>query len=65
MSDFLERLQKEKVELEEKTTKLSDFLFSGKEIKLSDANLLLLHEQHIVMQKYLNILIIRIELLTN
>lgn len=63
MSDFKTRLIQEKNELEEKTNKLSDFMASHASGKLSEANLLLLQEQHILMDRYLNILIIRIELI--
>lgn len=60
---FLERLKFEKVELLDKVTKLSFFLNSDKINNLSEANQLLLKQQLISMNDYLNILIIRIELL--
>lgn len=60
---FLERLKTEKNELLEKTTKLSMFLNSDKINDLSEANELLLKFQLEHMNNYLNILLIRIELL--
>lgn len=60
---FLERLKTEKNELLEKTTKLSMFLNSDKVNDLSESNELLLKFQLEHMNNYLNILIIRIELL--
>lgn len=60
---FLDRLKVEKDELLEKVTKLAMFLNSDKVNALSDANELLLKHQLEVMNTYLNILIIRIELL--
>lgn len=63
MSDFLERLKDEKIQLEEKTLALGKFLSSEKTIALSEANTLLLVEQHDLMTRYLNVLIIRIELI--
>ena len=60
---FLDRLKVEKDELLDKVTKLVMFLNSDKVIELSDANELLLKQQLEAMNTYLNILIIRIELL--
>lgn len=60
---FLDRLKTEKNELLDKTTKLGMFLTSEKVKELSDANTLLLKQQFEIMNAYLNILIIRIELL--
>lgn len=60
---FLERLKTEKNELLEKTTKLSMFLNSDKVNDLSEANELLLKFQLEHMNNYLNILLIRIELI--
>jgi hypothetical protein len=60
---FLDRLKVEKDELLDKVTKLAMFLNSDKINNLSDANELLLKQQLEVMNTYLNILIIRIELL--
>ena len=60
---FLERLKTEKNELLEKTTKLSMFLNSDKINDLSEANELLLKFQLEHMNNYLNILLIRIELI--
>lgn len=60
---FLDRLKTEKNELLDKTTKLGMFLTSDKSKELSDANTLLLKQQFEIMNAYLNILIIRIELL--
>ena len=60
---FLDRLKIEKDELLYKVTKLAMFLNSDKVIELSDANELLLKQQLESMNTYLNILIIRIELL--
>ena len=59
---FLDRLKTEKNELLDKTTKLGMFLTSEKVKELSDANTLLLKQQFEIMNAYLNILIIRIEL---
>jgi hypothetical protein len=60
---FLTRLENEKKELLTKTTDLLVFIESEKFDDLSDANQLLLNQQIIHMNEYLNILIIRIELL--
>jgi hypothetical protein len=60
---FLDRLKVEKNELLEKVTKLAMFLNSDKVDSLSDANELLLKQQFEAMNTYLNILIIRVELL--
>ena len=61
---FLQRLENEKNELLDKVTKLAVFIASDKFKELSGANELLLKEQLVIMNDYLNILIIRIELLT-
>jgi hypothetical protein len=60
---FLDRLKVEKDELLDKVTKLAIFLNSDKVNALSDANELLLKQQLEAMNTYLNILIIRVELL--
>jgi hypothetical protein len=60
---FLDRLKVEKDELLDKVTKLAMFLNSDKVKDLSDANELLLKQQLEAMNTYLNILIIRTELL--
>jgi hypothetical protein len=64
---FLDRLKVEKEELLDKVTKLATFLAKvdmGTEvIDLSEANYLLLKQQLEIMNAYLNILIIRIELI--
>ena len=60
---FLDRLKAEKDDLLDKVTKLSMFLNSAKIDGLSDANQLLLKHQLVSMNDYLNILIIRIELI--
>lgn len=60
---FLDRLKAEQQELLDKLTKLAIFLNSEKQYSLSDANVLLLKQQLEAMNTYLNILIIRIELL--
>jgi hypothetical protein len=60
---FLDRLKVEKDELLDKVTKLAMFLNSDKVKDLSDANELLLKQQLEAMNNYLNILIIRTELL--
>jgi hypothetical protein len=60
---FLDRLKTEKDELLDKVTKLSMFLYSDKIDGLSDANQLLLKHQLLSMNDYLNILIVRVELL--
>ena len=60
---FLNRLKVEKDELLDKVSKLAIFLNSDKVKDLSDANQLLLKHQLVSKNDYLNILIIRIELL--
>jgi hypothetical protein len=60
---FLDRLKVEKDELLDKVTKLAMFFNSDKVKNLSDANNLLLKQQLEAMNTYLNILIIRVELL--
>ena len=60
---FLDRLRAEKDDLLDKVTKLSMCLNSAKIDGLSDANQLLLKHQLVSMNDYLNILIIRIELI--
>lgn len=61
---FLERLKKEKQELIEKVTKLALFINKEKTSQsISEANFLLLNQQLIHMNDYLNILIIRLELI--
>ena len=60
---FLDRLKVEKEQLLEKVTKLAMFLNSDKVNDLSDANELLLKQQLEAMNTYLNILIVRVELL--
>lgn len=60
---FLDRLILEKEELLDKVTKLSIFLAKeGINSTLSEANYLLLKQQLVHMNDYLNTLIIRIEL---
>ena len=59
---FLDRLKIEKDDLLDKVTKLAIFLNSNLN-DLSEANELLLKQQLEAMNDYLNILIIRIELL--
>lgn len=63
MSDFLERLKQEKKDLQDKTEKLSDFLAGDASSKLSEANCILLHRQLHVMSEYLDILIVRLEII--
>lgn len=63
MSDFLDRLKQEEKELQDKLNKLGMFLHTDKLKDLSRANELLLRKQYSHMNAYLNILIIRIELL--
>ena len=61
---FLDRLKAEQQELLDKVTKLATFLAKEEFNKtLSDANYLLLKQQLEIMNSYLNILIIRVELL--
>jgi len=61
---FLDRLKTEKDELLDKVTKLATFLAQqGYNQTVSEANYLLLGKQLEAMNNYLNILIIRIELL--
>ena len=64
MSDFKQRLEKEIEELADKLNKLLVFLDSKDSKKLSEANLLLLKKQSVIMNDYLNILLIRLELLS-
>lgn len=63
MESFLDRLKQEKQELHEKVVKLSDFLNSENVKVLSEANQILLKQQLVCMNDYLNILIVRIELI--
>ena len=62
MLTFLDRLKIEKNELLDKITKLSFFLNSAQNKKLSEANDMLLRQQLKSMKNYYQILIIRIEL---
>jgi hypothetical protein len=63
---FLDRLITEKEELLDKVTKLATFLakkdMGAEDSNISEANYLLLKQQLVVMNDYLNILLIRIEL---
>jgi len=60
---FLQRLQYEKDDLLEKVTKLAIFIAKEEMSQtVSEANYLLLKQQLVYMNDYLNILIIRIEL---
>lgn len=60
---FLQRLQYEKDDLLEKVTKLAIFIANEEMSQtVSEANYLLLKQQLVYMNDYLNILIIRIEL---
>jgi hypothetical protein len=62
-STFLQRLQYEKDDLLEKVTKLAIFIAKEEMSQtVSEANYLLLKQQLVYMNDYLNILIIRIEL---
>lgn len=63
MSDFKNRLEVEKNELQAKLRKLHDFLNSENFYKLSEANQLLLKKQCFIMNDYFEILIVRLELL--
>ena len=60
MEDYKERLVKEQVELKEKLATLTDFINSEKFYKLSDNNRLLLRNQKIAMELYLNVLNMRV-----
>jgi hypothetical protein len=60
---FLQRLQTEKDELVDRLSKLLIFIDSNNFSSLSDANQVLLKMQAEHMNNYLNILIIRVELL--
>lgn len=63
MSNFLERLVVEKEELSTKLNSLKGFVECRHDFKeLSESNQILLKEQLDSMQKYLNILVVRIEL---
>ena len=62
-NEFLDRLKLEQQELLEKVTKLAMFLASDKIEMLTIANKLLLNQQLVHMNDYLNILTIRIELI--
>lgn len=65
MSTFLERLQQEQKELNEKLEKLGDFIVSENFEKLSKANKMLLRKQCSVMNEYNEVLILRLELLSH
>ena len=60
MESYKERLIKEQSELREKFNKLVDFINSEKFYKLSQNNRLLLKNQKIAMELYLNILNMRV-----
>ena len=59
---FLGRLKQEYYELVERQNKLLIFIGSAGASKLSPANLSLLNKQSVVMQSYIDILVIRLEL---
>lgn len=63
METFLERLEKEFSDLESKVNGLRNFLVTPGFQKLSAGNQILLKEQLIVMQSYLGILTVRLELI--
>lgn len=53
MSTFLDRLKQEQSELEDKLTKLNDYIENNSHfLTLTDDNKLLLKEQRIYMNKY-------------
>ena len=60
MESYKERLIKEQSELREKFTKLVDFINSEEFYKLSHNNRLLLKNQKIAMELYLNVLNMRV-----
>ena len=63
MSTFLERLVKEKEQVNGNLIKLDDYISTSDHFKsLSIANQLLLQDQRHAMNTYVNILTIRIEL---
>ena len=62
--DFFGRLVKEHEELAEKYTKLYAFLHSAAGDLVSDANSILLSQQLEIMQKYISVLKVRIELIS-
>lgn len=59
---FIERMQKELIELQEKTEKLRDYIESGRADSLGVVRRNLLVEQHNAMSKYQEILACRVEL---
>ena len=60
MEDYRERLIVEQKELKEKLIKLMEFINSEKFYELSDNNRLLLKNQKIAMELYLNVLNMRV-----
>lgn len=60
---FLDRLNAEHSELEDRTKKLLLFINSDGIAKLSRSNQILLREQLKAMELYLSILVVRLELL--
>lgn len=60
MGTFLERLVQEQKELNEKLTKLRDFIGTENFLKLKEADQLLLKMQYKYMDQYNDILCIRI-----
>lgn len=65
MNDFVERMIKERIELSEKIARLGNFTRGDVFPSLSYANQHLLYEQLEVMEKYRDILAVRIELNTS
>ena len=60
---YKERSVKELEELQEKTTKLGDFLLKADYSGVSDRQLELMIDQHDVMTHYVTILTLRLELM--
>jgi hypothetical protein len=60
MSDFKDRVQQEKLELNTKIEKLNSFIGSTKFYDLSSDEQYRLRRQHIIMTDYYNILYLRI-----
>lgn len=61
---FIERLIEEYEQLSSRLTNLNNFIYSEKVLELSTANRILLEKQKEIMLSYLNILMMRYELIT-
>lgn len=61
--NFIERLKTEQTELAEKLSKLNSFIYNEKLLEIDRTQAALLKTQADVMETYLNILTLRLELL--